>query len=321
MRVCLMVEGQEGVTWDEWVALAQACEEAGLDGLFRSDHYLSVQDHPERGSLDAWATLAGLARTTGRIKLGTLVSPATFRHPSVLAKTVVTVDHISGGRVELGIGAGWHEPEHRAFGFPFEDTSARLEVLEEQIEIVHRSWAEGPFDFDGRRYRLEHLDAFPKPLQQPHPNLIVGGNAGPRSARLAAHWADEYNTVFATPEVCRQRRGAVATAWDEAGRDPSTLVFSLMTGGLIGADEDDLRQRARAAMERRGQQGSVDGWLDEVRGEWVVGTIDEAVERLRDYEAAGVGRVMLQHQRHDDVAMVGLLGELARRVGGESPGA
>ena len=309
-----MIEGQEGVSWQEWVALAQACEEAGLDALFRSDHYVSVQDRPDRGSLDAWATLAALAQATERIKLGTLVSPATFRHPSVLAKTVVTVDHVSGGRVELGIGAGWHEPEHRAFGFPFPEPSTRLEVLEEQIEIVHRSWGPGPVDFDGRHYRLEHLDAFPKPVQQPHPNLIVGGSAGPRSARLAARWADEYNTVFATPEVCRQRRDAVASAWEEAGRDPSTLVFSVMTGGLVGSDDDDLRERARLAMERRGEEGSVDGWLDDVGHEWVVGTLDQAVERLGDYEAAGVGRVMLQHQRHDDRAMIPLLGELARRV-------
>jgi F420-dependent oxidoreductase-like protein len=311
-----MIEGQEGVTWDEWLALARAAEEAGLDALFRSDHYLSVQDRPERGSLDAWATLAALAQATERIKLGTLVSPATFRHPSVLAKMVVTADHISDGRVELGIGAGWHEPEHRAFGFPFGETATRLEVLEEQIEIVHRAWGPGPVDFEGRHYRLAGLDAFPKPVQQPHPNLIVGGSAGPRSARLAARWADEYNTVFATPEVCRQRRDAVAAAWGEAGRDPSTMVFSLMTGGLLGADEDDLRRRAQAAIDRRGQGGSVEGWLAEVGDEWIVGTVDQAAERLADYDAAGVSRVMLQHQRHDDLAMIPLLGELARRVGG-----
>ena len=314
MRICLMIEGQEGVTWDEWLALGRASEEAGLDALFRSDHYLSVQDRPERGSLDAWATLAALAQATERIRLGTLVSPATFRHPSVLAKMVVTADHVSGGRIELGIGAGWHEPEHRAYGFPFPDPADRLEALEEQIEIVHRSWEPGPFDFEGRHYRIEALDATPKPVQQPHPNLIVGGSAGRRSARLAARWADEYNTVFASPELCRERRRAVAGAWEAEGREPATLVFSLMTGGLVGRDRPDLEQRARRAMERHGRDGSVDGWLDEVRGEWIVGTLDEAADRLREYEAAGVGRVMLQHQRHDDVEMVALLGDLADRV-------
>src|SRR5947209_7848495 len=314
MRVCLMVEGQEDVSWDQWVALAQTAERSGFEALFRSDHYLSVQGHPERGALDAWTTLAALAAVTGTIKLGTLVSPATFRHPSVLAKMVVTVDHVSGGRVELGIGAGWHEPEHRAYGFPFPDTADRLETLEEQIEIVRRSWAPGPFGFDGRHYRVEELDATPKPVQQPHPNLIVGGSAGPRSARLAARWADEYNTVFASPEVCRERRQAVATAWEAEGRDPAGLVFSLMTGGLVGRDRADLEQRAQRAMDRHGREGSLDSWLDEVRREWIIGTLDEAADRLREYEAAGVARVMLQHQRHDDLEMVALLGDLADMV-------
>ena len=169
MRVCLMVEGQEGVTWDQWLALARACEDAGLDALFRSDHYVSVQHRPERGSLDAWATLAALASVTTGLRFGTLVSPATFRHPSVLAKMVTTVDHVSGGRVELGIGAGWHEPEHAAYGFPFPPAAERLEALEEQIEIVHRSWSDGPFSFAGRHYTVEQLDAAPNPSRGPTP--------------------------------------------------------------------------------------------------------------------------------------------------------
>ena len=314
MRVCLMVEGQEGVTWDEWVALGRACEEAGLDGMFRSDHYLSVQDRPDRGSLDAWATLAALAHATDRLRLGTLVSPATFRHPSVLAKMVVTADHISGGRVELGIGAGWHEPEHRAFGFGFPPPAERLRMLEEQLEIVHRSWESGPFDFAGRHYRVEGLDAFPKPVQQPHPNLIVGGRGGRRSVALAGRWADEYNTVFASPEVCRDRRQSVEKAWSDCGRDPSSVVFSLMTGGVVGRDHAEVERRLRQAMDRRGAEGSLDDWLGTVRDAWIIGTVDEAAARLRDYEAAGVNRVMLQHQSHDDTDMVMALGEVAAQV-------
>ena len=151
MRLCLMIEGQEDVTWPQWVALADACESSGLEGLFRSDHYSSVQGHRGRGSLDAWTTLAALAAVTERIKLGTMVSPASFRHPSVLAKSVVTVDHISGGRAECGIGAGWHEPEHTAYGFPFHDTATRMRVLEEQIEILHRQWSEEVFSTTGWR--------------------------------------------------------------------------------------------------------------------------------------------------------------------------
>jgi alkanesulfonate monooxygenase SsuD/methylene tetrahydromethanopterin reductase-like flavin-dependent oxidoreductase (luciferase family) len=178
MRVCLMIEGQEDVTWDQWLALAGACEEHGLEGLFRSDHYESVMGMRERGSLDAWTTLAALAARTSRIRLGTLVSPATFRHPSVLAKSVVTVDHVSGGRVELGLGAGWHEGEHRSYGFVFPPTPVRMERLAEQLEIVTRSWTEDAFSFSGRHYQVQDLRALPKPVQRP-PTLLVGGAAGP----------------------------------------------------------------------------------------------------------------------------------------------
>src|SRR5919106_4186917 len=163
MRVCLMIEGQEDVTWDQWLALAAAWEEHGLEGLFRSDHYESVMGMRERGSLDAWTTLAALAARTSRIRLGTLVSPVTFRHPSVLAKSVVTVDHVSGGRVELGMGAGWMEKEHSGYGFPFPDTPTRMEMLAEQAEIVVRQWTEDEFSFEGRHYRLEGCTAEPKP--------------------------------------------------------------------------------------------------------------------------------------------------------------
>ncbi|MDP9073399.1 MAG: TIGR03560 family F420-dependent LLM class oxidoreductase [Actinomycetota bacterium] len=314
MRVCLMVEGQEDVTWDQWLALAQACQKSGLEGLFRSDHYLSVQGRTNRGSLDAWATLAALAQASQGIRLGTMVSPVTFRHPSVLAKMVVTVDHVSGGRAELGIGAGWLEAEHRVYGFPFPGPEARLEMLEEQIEIVRRSWDPGPFDFTGRHYRVEGLDAWPKPRQQPHPNLIVGGSGGRRSARVAARWADEYNTVFAPPDQCRTRRQRVADACAEEGRDPAGVVFSLMTGAVVGRDDDELRRRARAAMDRAGETGSADAWLAARGPELVTGTVEQAVEQLRRFEASGVQRVMLQHLQHDDLDMVHVLGQVAALV-------
>ena len=218
MRVCLMIEGQENVTWEQWLALAGACEEHGLEGLFRSDHYGPLMGDPERGSLDAWATLAALAARTSRIRLGTLVSPATFRHPSVLAKMVVTADHVSGGRVELGLGAGWHEGEHRAYGFDFPATPVRMERLAEQLEIVSRSFTEDAFSFKGRHYQLQDLRALPKPVQQPRPTLLVGGGAGPKSLALAARWADEYNTTGVPLEELPERRKAAAGRL--AGRRP-----------------------------------------------------------------------------------------------------
>src|SRR5207248_1798043 len=154
--------------------IAAACEDGGLEGLFRSDHYRSVMGRSERGALDAWATLAGLSALSTRIRLGTLVSPATFRHPSALAKMVTTADMISGGRIELGLGAGWHEREHEAYGFPFADMGTRMDVLEEQLQVVLGNWGPGPFSFAGRHYALRDLDAQPKPVQRPHPPLIMG---------------------------------------------------------------------------------------------------------------------------------------------------
>ncbi len=201
-----------------------------------------------------------------------------------------------------------------AYGFPFPPATTRHDVLEEQIEIIHRSWDAGPFDFHGRHYQLEACDARPKPVHQPHPNLIVGGSGGRRSIALAARWADEYNTVFPSPEVARERRQKVDDAWRGAGRDPATATFSVMTGCVIGADADDLRQRTRHTMDRHRAEGTEHDWLADKRPEWIVGTVDEALEQLGRLEQAGVQRVMLQHQTNDDVAMVHLLGEVQTRL-------
>jgi F420-dependent oxidoreductase-like protein len=312
VQICLMIEGQEGVSWADWVRLAQACERLGFEALFRSDHYLSVDGHGERGSLDAWATVCGLATVTGHVRLGTLVSPATFRHPSNLAKLVVSADHISGGRVELGLGTGWLEAEHTAYGFPFPPLGERFDVLSEQLEIIHRQWTEHTFDFTGKHYRIEGLDARPKPVQRPHPPLIVGGSARPRSARLAARWADEYNTVYVTPDEARERRRVLDDACEREGRDPGTLRFSMMNGFLVGADRDDLRARAHRLADWRGHadqaSADIDNYIAAVAQPWIVGTPEEVVARLREYEAAGIERVMLQHHLVDDMDALELVG-------------
>ena len=313
MELCLMIEGQEGVTWPQWVALAHACEEHGIPSLFRSDHYMNLDgQHPERGSLDAWGTLCGLAAETSTLRLGTMVSPATFRHPSMLAKIVTTADHISGGRIDLGLGAGWHEREHEAYGFPFASTKERMDVLEEQLEIVLGNWADEPFTFEGAHYTLRDLDAQPKPVQRPHPPLIIGGSGGARSAALAARFADEYNTPFATVDEVRERREAVVKACDDAGREP--LPFSIMTGVIVGRDDAELRERVERLAAVIGQDA------DELRSQpppaWIIATLDEATERLLALREAGVSRVMCQQLLHDDLDAVALLGaELAPRVG------
>jgi F420-dependent oxidoreductase-like protein len=306
--VCLMIEGQEDVTWEDWLALAAACEVHGVGTLFRSDHYLSVVDRRERGSLDAWTTIAALAAETERLRLGTLVSPATFRHPAVLAKSVVTADHVSGGRVELGIGAGWWEREHEAYGFPLPEMGKRLDMLEEQMDLIRHHWEPGPFSFEGSYYRAKDLDALPKPVQRPRPPLILGGKGGDRSLHIAARFADEYNTVFATPAEMAAMRERLDRACEDEGRDPATLPLSLMTGWLVGEDEDDLRDRAKRLAEWRGEGDDPDAFLAGVPGAWVTGTPAEAVEHLRELREAGVKRIMAQHLLHRDLDAIELIG-------------
>jgi F420-dependent oxidoreductase-like protein len=308
MDVCLMIEGQEGVTWERWVGLARACEVHGFTGLFRSDHYLSFDSPGELGTLDAWTTLAALAPITERIRLGTLVSPVTFRHPAALAKSVVTVDHASGGRVELGLGAGWFEREHEAYGFAFPDPPERIEILGEQLEIVHRLWDsdEETVSFEGRHYRLEDCPGLPKPIQRPHPPLIMGGGAGPRSAALAARWADEYDVFSVGPQEAAERRERISAACERIERDPGAVRFSVMTTVLVGSDRKEIERRAEAMMDD--EDGDVSGFLDRMRATRLVGSPDEVLQRLGEYAEAGVQRVYLQDLLHDDAEMIDLIG-------------
>jgi alkanesulfonate monooxygenase SsuD/methylene tetrahydromethanopterin reductase-like flavin-dependent oxidoreductase (luciferase family) len=309
MRVCLMIEGQESVTWEEWLELANACEDSPLDALFRSDHYQSVMGKTERSSLDAWATICGLAAVTSTLRLGTLVSPVTFRHPSVLAKNVVTADHISGGgRIELGMGSGWLEAEHEAYGFRFPPTGERVAMFEEQIEIVSRQWDEEPFDFEGEHYRIKGGNAQPKPLSRP--NLIVGGSARPRTLAAAARWAGEYNLVMMSAEQAREAVPLVRKAWEDAGRDAP--VISLMTHGIIGSDRVDLLERAHAVAEIRGDDASdPEAYIEGLGENTLVGTVAELRELLAELEEAGVERLMFQHLTHNDLDGVDLIAELA----------
>jgi alkanesulfonate monooxygenase SsuD/methylene tetrahydromethanopterin reductase-like flavin-dependent oxidoreductase (luciferase family) len=309
MRVCLMIEGQESVAWEDWLALARACEASEIEALFRSDHYLSVMGRAERGSLDAWATISALAALTSTLRLGTLVSPVTFRHPSVLAKNVVTADRIAGGgRIELGLGAGWLEAEHAAYGFPFPPTGVRFRMLEEQIEIIRRQWGERPLDFEGEHYGFKGLDALPKPLSPP--NLIVGGRARPRSLALASRWANEYNLVMAGIDECRAAVPLIHEAWEAAAR--SAPVISLMTGCVIGSDQIDLLERAHRVAEIRGEDATdPEAYMRGLPDHWLAGTVAQVSERLAELEQAGVERVMLQHLPHGDLDGVDLISELA----------
>jgi F420-dependent oxidoreductase-like protein len=308
MRLALMIEGQEGVTWEQWCALADACEEHGVGTLFRSDHYISQSNEAGNVAHDAWTTIAALAARTTTLRLGTLVSPATYRLPALLANAAATADHVSGGRIELGLGAGWMEREHRAFGFPFPETRVRVEMLAEQLEIVHRLWTEERVDFRGRHYVLEDAPGLPKPVQQPHPPLLVGGGGARGTADPAARFADEYNTPFASPQAFAVIRARVASACERAGRDAATMQFSVMTGCLVGETRGDALDRARELYGRRPRDPDFDEWLAGYEARALVGSIEEVAGRLRDYARAGCDRVMLQHLVHTDLEPVRLLG-------------
>jgi F420-dependent oxidoreductase-like protein len=297
MRLALMIEGQEGVTWSDWCALASACEEHGVETLFRSDHYISQGDEAGNVAHDAWTTIAALAATTSSLRLGTMVSPATFRAPALLANAAATADHVSGGRIELGLGAGWMEREHRAYGFPFPETATRLEMLAEQIEIVHRLWTEERVEFRGRHYMLVDAPGRPRPVRQPRPPLIVGGSGSRGTVEPALRFADEYNTPFVSPEEAAAIRAKVPG-----------LRFSVMTGFLVGETHEEMQDRARELYARRTREQPFDEWLDAYAERCVVGSVDEVVARLRAYESVGCDRIMLQHLLHTDLEPVRLLG-------------
>jgi alkanesulfonate monooxygenase SsuD/methylene tetrahydromethanopterin reductase-like flavin-dependent oxidoreductase (luciferase family) len=285
LRVALMIEGQEGVSWDEWVALAEACEEHGVEALYRSDHYLSLTAPDDRAATDAWTLLAALAARTTRLRLGTLVSPVTFRHPAVLARAAATVDHISNGRVEVGMGAGWMRLEHETFGFPFPETAERVRMLAEQIEVVDR------------QLRDDLLT-----VQRPRPPLIVGGGAQRGTTTPAARLADEYNTYGVDPAEAARRKKRVDEACEAEGRDPASLRFSVMTPFLLDLDH------ARRFVERYPNVGSASDWFDELRRRGLAGDPEELVAGLREFEAAGVEGVMLQHVVHEDLDVVATIG-------------
>jgi alkanesulfonate monooxygenase SsuD/methylene tetrahydromethanopterin reductase-like flavin-dependent oxidoreductase (luciferase family) len=283
-----MVEGQEGVSWNEWLALAHACDEHGIEALFRSDHYLSQAD-PARPATDAWTLLGALGSRTSKLRLGTLVSPVTFRQAGVLAKAAATVDHITSGRVEVGRGAGWMVEEHERFAFPFPETGERVEMLSTQTEAVDRFLRDDPLC-----------------VQRPRPPLIIGGSARRGTTDPAARFADEYNTYGVDPAEAARRRKRLDEACERTGRDPSTLPFSLMTPFLL-----DLGHATRF-VERYPSAGEPEEWFEELRRRGLAGTPGELAGGLREFEAAGVDRVMLQHVVHEDLDVVATIGrELA----------
>ena len=305
MDARIFIEPQQGTTYEEVLAFAKRAEELGFDGFFTSDHYQKMGDHVSGlpGPLDAWITLAGLARDTERLRLGTLVSPITFRHPGQLAIQVAQVDHMSGGRIELGIGAGWFDAEHKSHGISFPPTIERFDLLSEGLEIITGLWKtpEGEsFNYEGEHFTLVDSPALPKPRQRPTPPIIIGGRGKRRTPSLASQYASEFNVPFASPADWAEICGPTVEACEARERDPETLVWSAAQVAAVGSTEAEFARRAAAI----GRETS------ELRQNGVAGTIDEARSCLAEFEAVGCTRMYLQFLDLNDLDHLGDMAEV-----------
>jgi F420-dependent oxidoreductase-like protein len=300
MELRIFTEPQQGATYDDQLRMARAAEDLGFGAFFRSDHYLGMGTDGLPGPTDAWVTLAGIARETSTIRLGTLMTSATFRHPGPLAITVAQVDQMSGGRVELGLGAGWYQAEHEAYGIPFPPTGERFDRLEEQLAVVTGLWAtEGGFTFEGKHHRVVDSPGLPKPTQRPGPPVLVGGVGKRRTPALAAAYADEFNLPFVDLDTTRARFGRVRAACEERGRDPEDLVWSNALVACVGATEADVRRRAEA----------IGRAPDELRENGLAGSPEEVVDRIGHFAGAGAQRIYLQVLDLHDLDHVALVAD------------
>ena len=301
MELRIFTEPQVGASYETLLAVAQQTEALGFDAFFRSDHYQNFDGPGLPGSTDAWVTLAGLARETRSIRLGTLVSPVTFRLPGPLAITVAQVDAMSAGRVELGLGTGWFDREHASYGIPFPGMATRFEMLTEQLAVITGLWRTPvgeTFGFDGSHYRVVDSPALPKPVQPGGPPIVMGGWGAKRTPRLAAAYAAEFNVPFGQPHDAKQRIAAVTEACQQAGRNPATMIFSVAATVCCGTDTRQLEARAKAI----GQD------LGALRTSGIAGTPGEVLERLGVYAEAGASRAYLQIMDLHDLDHLALLG-------------
>lgn len=317
MRIGVFAEGQEGLTWDRWFRLAEQVEALGLDSLWRSDHLFSLMGQFERPSLEAWTSLTALAQRTSRITFGPLVSPMTFRHPALLARMAAAVDVLSGGRLVLGVGAGWNEVEHAAFGIPLPALKERMDRLEEGVVAITSLWPGGPVTVSGRYYPLRGASLNPRPVQQPGPPLLIGGDGEVRLLRIVARYADEWNSHMPTPEAYRARRARLEEHCRAVGRDPDRIRRSRMCGVLIGSDPRDLERKTHwiKAFHTELAQVSpakVQEYL-QAKG-WLLGTPEDITDQLSAWSAVGIERVMLQYYDLDDMDGLKLLAEVGRAV-------
>ncbi|MDQ1443541.1 MAG: hypothetical protein QOI20_5 [Acidimicrobiaceae bacterium] len=296
MQLRIFTEPQQGASYDQLLAAAKATEDAGFDAFFRSDHYLRMGPGDGRpGPTDSWITLAGLARETSRIRLGTMVTSITFRLPGPLAISVAQVDAMSGGRVELGIGTGWFETEHSAYGIPFGTFAERFEKLEEQLEIITGLWSQDGFSFTGKHYSLADSPGLPKPVQQPRPPIILGGAGKEKTPRLAARFADEFNTPFHSLDAAKAQFDRVRAACESADRHPSTMTLSAALTVCCGRDEAEIARRAEA----------IGRPVDRID---LAGRPEQIAQALQGFQDAGASRAYLQVLDLADLDHIALIG-------------
>ncbi len=316
MKLCLSLEIQEGMSYADSLAMTRTGEDLGFDSALLAEHYYPSgqidrykQGLGERMAADAWIYLAGLARETSKIRLGTLVSPVTFRHPVVLAKMAATLDHLSDGRAELGIGAGWLEPEHQAFGFDFPAPARRVDLVEEQLQVITGLWSQDPFTHTGQAYQLKDAHFTPRPVQQPRPTVIVGGRStSERLPRLAARYADEYVIGAPSLDDCRQARQKLDRACEKYGRDPQEVRLSAFLAICVGQTQADV-ERALAEYEATNPQYVR---MQDGRSSWIEGTPDQAQAKLEALSQAGIDRALLSVNCDLHREMLPLLGAAAR---------
>ncbi len=305
-----MIEGQEGLSWERWQGIAARVEAAGLDSLWRSDHFFSVMGEFERDSLETWAALTYVAQATRRIRFGPLVCSMTFRPPALLARMAAAVDQLSSGRLELGVGAGWYEREHAAFGIPFPAIKDRMDRLSEGIEVIRRLWGDDPATYQGKHYQLQNATCRPKPRQPKGPPLVIGGAGERRTLAIVARHADEWNCFGFDSETYRRKREVLARHCEQVGRDPDAIRRSVMAGVLIASSPADLRRRSERVQAVLPALQSLP--LEAVPGRlrernWLVGTPDQIAEQAAVMGAVGVQRYMLQLFDLDDLDAIDLV--------------
>ena len=310
MQLGVMLEGQEGLTWDLWRRIMARVEELGFESLWRSDHFMSLVDS-RRDALETWVALTLTAAETTRLRFGSLVCPMTFRHPSLLARMAAAVDTLSGGRLVLGVGAGWNAQEHHAFGIPFPPLKERMSMLEEGIEVIVRLLGDGPAHFAGRYYQLDGAHPYPKPTQRPRIPLLIGTTSAGRMLRIVARYADEWDVPGITsPTEYRARRERLVAYCHEINRDPREIRRCVSTAYLIGRNAAELRRRGAAMQQLIPglELHTPEAVPDILRAEgWLVGMPDQIIVQLQALAAEGVQRVMLQHNDHTDFEALELL--------------